>query len=98
MLSLNGVVYLIIFNIPPQMNGGGTSHEFVFEQKRERSSQWFSKHISKIVLVRYKSNTKITVKNYFSNKVIIHLDMLGTSIKHWIGSKSNGKDIVTPKN
>ena len=30
--------------------------------------------------------------------MIVHLDVLGTGMKHWIGSKSNARDIVTPKN
>jgi hypothetical protein len=40
-------------------------------------------------------NKDVTVEYLLTNKVVIHLNVLCVSIKHWVGSQGQGTNIVT---
>ena len=89
---------LSFFSIPLQTMGGRIHQEFEMKEKKFRSKQGLSKHISQIVLAWHKTNTEIFVKNLLTNIVIINLQMLSMRMKYKIDRKCNCRNVVASNN
>jgi hypothetical protein len=54
------------------------------------------KDVSQLIICRNKFDLKIFAEYSFLDKMEVHFDMLGSSVKNRIGGYGEGRDIVTP--
>lgn len=64
---------------------------------KTRRRETLSKNVCQLITSCNVTNLKVMIKNSFSNKVIIHFNMLGMGMKDKIGSNGKGRNVVTPK-
>ena len=74
---------------------GDGDREIALEIKESLSGKAFNEDISKLIDGGDKFYNKILVKNKLSNKVEIHLNMLGVSMENKIGGNCKTRDFVT---
>ena len=78
------MLWVTVFNIPPQNHGVKRHQDFGFEKNETRSGQAFSKDISKLITSGDVLDLKIFANNFLTNKMIINFYMLCTSMKNRI--------------
>ena len=62
-----------------------------------RTRQWFGEDISEIIAARNEFDPQRTSKNTAPYIMVIHLNVLGPGMKHWIRSQSKSRIVITPK-
>ena len=58
--------------------------------------EWLCEYINNLVGGRYVMNEDIFVKNFFSNKVLININVFGSSMKNRIMSQRYSENIIIP--
>ena len=86
----------IIFNIPPQVIGW-KKPKFADNVLKWMNTQWLGKNVCKLIFSREKMNLDNTIKDLLSYKMIVKLDVLGTSMKTRMRGHVDGSNIITPK-
>jgi hypothetical protein len=56
----------------------------------------FGEDISKLIKGRDKLDREILAKHPFSNKMEVHFNVFGASMKHGIGSNGKSRNVITP--
>ena len=62
-----------------------------------RTRQGFGEYISEIVTSRIEFNPQSTSKNTTPHIMVIHLNVFGPGMKHWIRSQSKSRIVITLK-
>ena len=62
-----------------------------------RTRQWFGEDISEIITARNEFNLQSTSKNTAPHIMVIHLNVFGPRMKHWIRSQSKSRIVITTK-
>jgi hypothetical protein len=83
-------------NIPPQVDRGWKDLQLGLQEVEPGSGQPFSKNICKLISSGDKGEQDILIKNLFSDKMVVYLDVLRTSMENRIGSQCKCTYIVTP--
>jgi hypothetical protein len=84
------------FNIPPQAERGRMNLQLGFKKEKPSNREALSKHISKLIVGGDEGKGDIFIKDLLTHKVVINLNVFGSGMINWIGSKGKGTHIVTP--
>lgn len=87
---------MTLTNIPLQTRGSRNNHEFRFKKMKMSNRQRFGKNICRLFWSSNMLNHNLMIENFFSNEVIIHFNVLGSSMKYRIWCQGDCWSVVTP--
>ena len=82
-------------NRPHHADGKILDLQLGLQQLKARCGETFGKYISDLTLSGDIANIKLFVKHFFTDEVVVNLDVFGASMEHRVGSKIDRTYIVT---
>ena len=87
-----------IFNIPPQIDGGGINQKFGTMELKARSRERLGENISKVILAKNKTNLQLFMKDLLTSKMIINFKVFSPRVENGMCRQGNGRNIFAPDN